>query len=111
MADRKELKEWLKEGNHDVYLVLRHTTRSGMTRYIDCFVLGKNMNGNTRPFFIGARVANILGWKWNQKRSGIKTEGCGMDMGFHLVYSLSLALYCPKKYNHDKAYKLNHRWL
>ena len=41
----------------------------------------------------------------------VRVGGCGMDMGFHLVYSLSIALFCSDKYDHDSAYKLKQEWL
>lgn len=37
-------------------------------------------------------VSTVLGWA-RGKRDGIRVSGCGMDMGFHLVYNLSLVLY------------------
>lgn len=40
----------------------------------------------------------------DHEHNGIKVEGAGMDMGFHLVYSLSQRLF-------GDGYKLSHRWL
>jgi hypothetical protein len=37
-------------------------------------------------------------------RNGIRVGGCGMDMGFHLVYTLSRALF-------DDGYYVKHEWL
>jgi len=48
------------------------------------------VDGKTRD--ITWHAANVLGDKLG-KREGIRVPGCGMDMGFHLVYSLSSALY------------------
>jgi hypothetical protein len=55
------------------------------------------------------------------KNNGVKVAGCGMDMGFHLIYSLSYALF-PKGTDaphgtrngvpdSDGGYALKHEWL
>ena len=38
-------------------------------------------------------VARLLGWSFDRRNDGVKVNGCGMDMGFHLVYSLSYVLF------------------
>jgi hypothetical protein len=38
-------------------------------------------------------VARATGEKIDQTNGGVKVGGCGMDMGFHLVYNLSRTLY------------------
>jgi len=38
-------------------------------------------------------VARVIREKINNKHGGITVGGCGMDMGFHVVYSLSSYLY------------------
>lgn len=106
MVDRKELKELLKKGDYRVYTILRHVSRSGMFRIIDCFVIVDNS-----PLWIGASVAKILGFKYDFDRQGIKISGCGSDMGYEIVYGLSCELYCKERYEHDKAYTLKHSWL
>lgn len=83
----KELKEILKPGD-TVYTILRHVTRSRMTRYIDLYVFRDN-----EPRYLTYWASEVLGWKRSNKYEGIKIEGCGMDMGFHLVYSLSRRLF------------------
>ena len=65
--------------------ILRHASDSGMTRWIS--VLGPDDRDVSRT------VASVLGLRLGARHSGIKVEGCGMDMGFHLVYSLSRTLY------------------
>ena len=90
-----------------VYTVLRHVSQSGMTRYIDLYVIKDD-----QPIYISGSVADILGRKLANKASGgVKITGCGMDMGFSLVYDLSMALYCEAKYDHDLAYKIKQQWL
>lgn len=87
-----------------VYTVLRSTVRSGMSRRIDLYVI---VDGE--PVWISGYAALMLGLP--QPDDGIRVNGCGMDIGFALVYDLSCALHCPGTYDHDSAYSLKHRWL
>lgn len=103
---RERLLELLEKGNHVVYTVLRHVSRSGMSRCIDLYTLVDN-----ELCCLSALVASVCDRKTDRKYSGIKVGGRGRDMGFHLVYTLSIALYCPKEFDHDAAHKLTHRWL
>lgn len=79
-----------------VYCVLRHVSASGMSRWIDLYKMTED-----GPLWLSYQAAKVLGAKINTgNHEGIKREGCGMDMGFDLVYSLSQALYpdgypCP----------------
>lgn len=89
------LREWIKPGDV-VYTILRHRSRSGMSRTID--VLGidpseKGAGGSPRVFAFGWNVAKALGWTFDREREGVKVSGCGMDMGFHLVYAMSSAMF------------------
>lgn len=43
-------------------------------------------------------------YKFDQKRDGFRVSGCGMDMGFHLVYCLGQTLF------HD-GNSFKHRWV
>lgn len=89
-----------------IYTVLRHRSSSGMFRVIDLFVIKKG-----KPVCIAWHAARAMGYKLHGKKEGLSVSGCGMDMGYHLVNSLSYAIHgmSPKK---EKAgYTLNHRWL
>src|SRR3990170_3906522 len=70
-----------------VYTILRHCSRSGMVRHISLMVIN-----DSQPLDIGWLASKVLGWKQSDD-GGINVSGCGMDMGFHLVYSLSSVLY------------------
>lgn len=93
-AERAEalerLREWLKPGD-TVYTILRHVSRSGMQRNIAPVVFLDGRADN--PRFLYWNVALVLGMTPDREREGVKVGGCGMDMGFHLVYSLSSALF------------------
>lgn len=125
---RKELLEILKPRD-TVYCILRHVSRSGMQREISLFTEGmRNID------WYAARVLDMR----RGKRDGLVVGGCGMDMGFHLVYNLSRALFpngytctgrdshpnmCPSNdhnngdrnyepHNHaDGGYALRSRWI
>ena len=45
------------------------------------------------PVNITGLVAEVLDYKIHKKHYGLKVGGCGMDMGFRVVYGLSSALY------------------
>jgi hypothetical protein len=81
------LREWLKPGD-TVHTVLRHVSRSGMSREIDVV----KIEGPDDVRWLSGVVSRADGWRLG-KRDGIVVGGCGMDMGFHLVYSLSYALF------------------
>ena len=88
-----------------VYTVLRSVSASGMTRHISLKVAhGGDILDITylAAQALGERVSDRNGF------NTLKVNGCGMDMGFHLVYNLSSVLYAGL----DRAgYKLAQRWL
>lgn len=79
----EKLRAMLKPGD-TVRTILRHVSRSGMRRCVSPII-----DGEDRSYL----VALALGAKVDQKHGGIKVDGCGMDMGFHLVYGLSATLW------------------
>jgi hypothetical protein len=123
---RERLLEWLKPGD-TVHTILRHVSRSGMQRTISLYKLGAD-----RPYLLDWSVAAVLGMTLDQ-RDGVKVGGCGMDMGFHLVYNLGEHLWpdgftcsgegCQScdhsngdrnyaRHQHsDGGYALRHQWL
>lgn len=90
-----------------VYTILRHVSASGMMRHIDLYVIRDN-----KPVYISGFVARYLDRK-THKHGAVKIQGCGMDMGFALVYDLSMVLYSNEdgSFNADGAYALNHEWI
>lgn len=98
---RSELRKLLPEGA-TVYTILRHCSTSGMSRRISLVAV---VDGALRT--LDALAADLMGDKVSPK-GGIVVGGCGMDMGFHLVYNLSSSL-------HDSAdrcgYTLKHEWI
>jgi hypothetical protein len=85
------------------------------------------------PQWISRLVGKAIGERFNDKRECLSVSGCGMDMGFHVVYSLSRTLFkdnfecigksCPSNdhsngdrdytpHQHsDGGYALRHKWV
>lgn len=73
-----------------VYTVLRSVSRSGMSRRIDCYLLSPN-----GPRWLSGLVSRALQMPHpnDSTHQGLRVGGCGMDMGYHLVYHLAATLY------------------
>ena len=104
-----------------IYSLLRHVSKSGMSRSIDFFVHEDN-----EPYRITYLLVDAMGMKFDPKNGGIKVTGCGMDMGYHIVNNLSYTLYGhkgagdlmpaswqnkPTKDNFRAGYTFTHGWL
>jgi len=116
-----------------VHTVLRHVSRSGMSRSISLVVCDNGEPSDITWLAVRAGLG-----RFDRDRGGIKVAGCGMDMGFSLVYDLGRTIYpdghccsgpdCPsndhsngdRTYNGngdwththaDGGYALRHRWL
>ena len=83
-----DLRKMLAPGD-TVFTVLRNQSRSGMSRRIDCYKLEDN-----QPRWLSRLVAKATGFTFSDKHEAIRVDGCGMDMGFHVVSTLSRVL-CP----------------
>jgi hypothetical protein len=104
-AERAEaiarMHEWVKPGD-TVYTILRHVSRSGMQREIGVVLMLPDdrkrdldaRHGGMTPVDLHPNypVAKVIGARVG-KRDGVIMDGCGMDMGFALVYELSARLY------------------
>ncbi len=126
------LRTFIKPGD-TVYTVLRHVSQSGMMRHIDCYVIEDN-----EPRYISTLVAEAI-QEPTTHNGAVKIAGCGMDMGFSIVYNLSAVLFprgfecigtgedhrdrCPSNdhsngdrdytpHHHSSGgYALRHRWI
>lgn len=107
---------WLKP-NDTVYTLVTHVSRSGMQRVIRVLVIKDN-----KPLDISYATGRALGWKRSNKHDGVVVNGCGMDMGFHLVYALSCTVFADEEEKQetnnlsknvkkrDRGYWLLQRW-
>lgn len=48
---------------------------------------------NGEPTYLGYNAAVAMGDRYDRDNEGIRVGGCGMDMGFHVVYNLSRTLF------------------
>ena len=100
-----------------VFTQVIHTAKSGMTRWIKAYVMIDNepreLTGYNLPSFAKEH------YKWDDSKDAWKIGGCGMDMGFALVYDMAshygkieaggYDVLGEKKL--DMGYSLNQRWL
>ena len=83
-----------------IYMILKHTSASGIQRSIDCYIIH-----DSKPMWIGPVVEQITGLRWDKIHDGIIIKGVvGMDMGLTLLHGISSALF-------DDPNKLKHTWL
>ena len=89
-----------QSGRVRIYTVLDQRSSSGMSRHISAFVpvILKDSNGKEYPDMCCiARERYVL--------------GCGMDMGFHLAYTLYLKSGINDDNQHPYQACLQHSWL
>ena len=105
-AEQADARDYLRQLFADdpkptVKTILRHVSASGMSRDISTIYKGEN---------ITPRVARALGEPLKDKHGSrvIRMGGCGMDMGFSLVYNLSCVLY---GFEDRGGYRLSQAWL
>lgn len=99
----QNLRKWIKPGA-TVYTILRKVSRSGMQREISLVVF---IDG--RPIHPNYATSKVTGYRLNRGRAhdSLIVKGCGMDMGYNVVDSLSRAL--GYGYNNETA--LKQEWL
>jgi len=111
-AEREESKErllshYLKPGSK-VYTVVRSVSASGMSRTMSVYVVveGELLN-------ITYHTAKALDYPLTDVNGSrvICVGGCGMDMGFHVVYSLSGYLFRDLNLEGDPGYILKQEWI
>lgn len=118
---QKEIVKWIKRTRPTVYTTCNHVSSSGMLRVIDCFVIRDN-----KPVSVVHLIETYELYKQDNLRRGVRVSGCGMDMGFAVVYALSDAIFPkgfkyrkneyhrngdPGKRDRDGGYALKQEWL
>lgn len=81
-----------------VYTTVNHVSKSGMSRRISVFVVTRNKSfGKTEAGItnITHLVGRVTGYRHTGNLDGLVVGGAGMDMGFHLVYTLGRIMF-PK---------------
>lgn len=97
-AVRESLLRRLYRGQ-TIYTNLRHCSRSGMRREVSLLVV----DVDSLLVDITFPACRVMGWR-SGKHDGAVIGGCGMDMGFALVYELSQML-C------GDGYALKQQWI
>jgi hypothetical protein len=83
---KTRLKKLIKRGDN-ITTLIRNVSTSGMSREIIVLIArGKEVKN------ISYDVSQLLDWK-RGNNEGVIVSGCGMDMAFHLVYSLGSMLF------------------
>jgi hypothetical protein len=109
-AKKQLLEFYLKEGD-TVYTVLRSVSSSGTSRTISLKVAREGKILDLTYF-----AADVLGWPLVEKNGSraLRVGGCGMDMGFHTVYTLASVLFRDKYEGQadavDAGYSLQQAW-
>jgi hypothetical protein len=85
-----KLREWLKPGD-TLYTVCDHVSQSGMRRHIRLVIMPRNSRES--PLHPNYSAALATGRTRAPRGDGIIMDGCGMDMGFALVYSVGRAMF------------------
>ena len=111
---RQTLLELLKPGD-TVYTVLKHVSRSGMMRHIQ-LKLVRDGDICDITYHAACAMGDSIA-----KDGGIRVSGCGMDMGFALIYNLGVVLWptgTPEPHSTrngepdlDGGYALKQRWI
>ena len=100
-AEKKDAIEYLKKNlkkGDTLFTIVTKVAPSGMSRRIKVLDI---KDGN--PSYWSYYVSKALGYKLKDDGS-LLVQGCGMDMGFHLIYTLSSKLY-------EDGYAIKQSWV
>ena len=95
-AEKQEALEWMRKHlapGDTLYTILDSVSSSGMSRNIRFVILGCGEDGKPYNFHPNRAAEKILGYRRARRGDGVVVGGCGMDMGFHCVYSISRAMF------------------
>jgi hypothetical protein len=113
----QELKSLIKKGD-TVYTILTHVSSNGMSRRFKVLVLEDSVfmpPDNKKIKDISHLVAQALEYRHSKTGYEVVVGGAGMDMAYHLVYTLSQALgyrtLNGKPDTDTNCYGLNHKHL
>jgi len=117
----ESLTKWIRRTRPTIYVFCRHVSNSGMFRLISCYVIRDN-----KPIYLDHLIEELGLYKMDKKRDGLRVSGCGMNMGFAVVYNFSKALF-PNGFRYRKnehhrngpsatvdgngGHALKHQWL
>ena len=103
LKEKYALNEWecdlikkLRQQRPKLHTQLNHVSNSGMFRLISVKWI-KNGDYLTLDYL----VSKVTGYKQDNKRNGLRVTGCGMDMGFAVVYDFSNVIF-PDRFKYRK---------
>jgi hypothetical protein len=104
---RERLTAMLTPGD-TVYTMVRSVSSSGMSRTMSLYIVKDNRLVNITYY-----AAHALEWPLVEKNGSrvLRVGGCGMDMGFHTVYTLSRVLFAATMPSGDAGYALKQEWI
>lgn len=97
------LKHFLGD-NPTIYTVCRHVSASGMSRRISCFIA----NAPDSIQCVDWYIEKLGTYKRHRTKEGLVVGGCGMDMGFSVVYNTSADVFNGEE---RAGYKIKQKWL
>jgi hypothetical protein len=97
----KNIFNLMPEDKRVIYCVLRSVSKSGMSRVIDFYTIENN-----RPQYLSGLIKMALGYRM-AKNGGLVIGGCGMDMGFHVVYTVSSVVFGGTR----GGYEIKSEWI
>ena len=104
IQERKDFLLSILHPGDTVYTILRHVSQSGMRRVIGIIIPIVREDGKIEFYSPNYAAGLVTGYSMSKDHDGLVLNGCGMDMGFHLVYNLSQALF-------GNGYTLKQSWL
>ena len=114
----ERLRKFLAPGT-TVYSVCRHVSRSGMQRRIDFYTIIHDEHYGATLSYLSGMIATALGYRCDGH--GIVVNGCGMDMGYHVVHNVGRMLWpegTPSPHGTRNGvpdtsgdYALKHQWI
>ena len=90
-----------RDGKPVFHTILRHVSQSGMSRTISVHYVEAETG---RILQLNYVASVLLDRSMDPRRDGVVCKGCGMDMGFDLVYALSARAT-------GDGYAIHHQWL
>jgi len=100
-----ELKELIEKADRKIYQIVTKVSNSGMHRWIKNMIVIEN-----EIMSIDWHICRVLP-RVSYSEYGVGISGCGMDMGFKLVYSLVLMLFPNEPKNPNGGYAIKHVWI
>lgn len=98
----ERLQKTLKRGD-TLHTILRHVSQSGMSRVIS--VVHTSEDGDIQNLdFVISQLGHYKRTSASAQHDGLKVSGCGMDMGFAVVYDVAMTVF-------GDGYALKQSWL